>query len=85
MFAWLPVAAVISNKILCVHGGIGANFTNLKQLDAVKRPMLHPMQSEHAALLRDVMWADPTESDMINGIDQLFDCFVSGFHCTFYM
>jgi diadenosine tetraphosphatase ApaH/serine/threonine PP2A family protein phosphatase len=35
MFDWLPLAAVIDDKIVCLHGGIGSTLTSLKQLDEI--------------------------------------------------
>ena len=29
LFDWLPLAAVIDDKIVCLHGGIGSTLLNL--------------------------------------------------------
>jgi protein phosphatase len=67
LFAWLPLAALVDQKILCLHGGIGQHFTSVDQLREVARPLPMPMTSEHAGLLRDVLWADPTDNDLALG------------------
>lgn len=40
VFNWLPLAAVIERKILCVHGGIGQTCHTLGQIRAIRRPVL---------------------------------------------
>jgi serine/threonine-protein phosphatase PP1 catalytic subunit len=34
----MPIAALIDDKILCMHGGISPELHNLDQLKEVKRP-----------------------------------------------
>jgi serine/threonine-protein phosphatase PP1 catalytic subunit len=38
MFNWMPVAALIDDKIFCVHGGLSPELTNLDQLYKIPRP-----------------------------------------------
>jgi serine/threonine-protein phosphatase PP1 catalytic subunit len=54
MFEWLPIAAMIDNRILCVHGGIGPDLHSLEQLRSIKRPLDMPEC--------DLTWADPEPS-----------------------
>eukprot|EP00049_Salpingoeca_infusionum_P003194 m.64365 g.64365 ORF g.64365 m.64365 type:complete len:1340 (-) comp12010_c0_seq4:603-4622(-) len=68
MFGYLPLAAVVENQILCVHGGIGRHFTSLQQIKDIKRPLRVSLQGQHAHVLRDVLWADPTDNDSCLGI-----------------
>ncbi|TKR82089.1 hypothetical protein L596_015863 [Steinernema carpocapsae] len=61
MFAVLPLAAVISKKILCMHGGISPKLESLDDIRAIKRPLDEPNSNELAC---DLLWADPmTEFD----------------------
>jgi serine/threonine-protein phosphatase PP1 catalytic subunit len=56
VFLWLPIAAVISERIFCVHGGISSELTNLSQIGALRRPLDIPSRG----LLSDLLWADPS-------------------------
>lgn len=39
LFEWLPLAAVIDDKIVCLHGGIGSTLLSLEQIEAIQRPL----------------------------------------------
>ncbi|KAK4582103.1 hypothetical protein RGQ29_025321 [Quercus rubra] len=54
-FNCLPVAAVIDEKILCMHGGLSPEMDRLDQIRAIQRPVDVPDQG----LLCDLLWADP--------------------------
>eukprot|EP00330_Aristerostoma_sp_ATCC50986_P005592 CAMPEP_0114587074 /NCGR_PEP_ID=MMETSP0125-20121206/10129_1 /TAXON_ID=485358 ORGANISM="Aristerostoma sp., Strain ATCC 50986" /NCGR_SAMPLE_ID=MMETSP0125 /ASSEMBLY_ACC=CAM_ASM_000245 /LENGTH=216 /DNA_ID=CAMNT_0001782811 /DNA_START=1577 /DNA_END=2227 /DNA_ORIENTATION=+ len=71
-FEWLPLCAVIDNKILCIHGGIGSTLTNLDDVDKLKRPLevIHEVQTPEQQLVVDILWSDPTDSDTELGIQQ---------------
>lgn len=56
VFLYLPLAAVISKRIFCVHGGLSPKLENLDQIRAIKRPLVIP---EHG-MLADLLWADPS-------------------------
>ena len=38
MFNWMPVAAIIDDKIFCIHGGLSPELTSLDQLYKIPRP-----------------------------------------------
>ena len=57
-FNQMPLACLISKKILCVHGGIGPTFTNVSQLTQLKRPI--PDFNE--GLLDTILWSDPVDT-----------------------
>lgn len=54
-FNCLPVAGLIDQKILCMHGGISPDLTNLDQIRTLPRPTDVP----DSGLLCDLLWADP--------------------------
>ena len=37
-FNCLPVAAIIDDKIICMHGGLSPDLTNLEQITRIMRP-----------------------------------------------
>ncbi|OHT15719.1 Serine/threonine-protein phosphatase PP1-2 [Tritrichomonas foetus] len=56
-FDYMPLAAVICDNILCVHGGIGPNMSSLKDISNIKRPIhdfSHPVTES-------LVWSDPTD------------------------
>ncbi|KAL5734623.1 hypothetical protein ACOSP7_032484 [Xanthoceras sorbifolium] len=54
-FNCLPVAALIEEKILCMHGGLSPDLTNLDQIRNLTRPTAVP----DTGLLCDLLWSDP--------------------------
>ncbi len=54
-FEWLPVAAVVANKIFCVHGGLSPRLQTLQQLESLERPA----DPDDTPILSDVLWSDP--------------------------
>lgn len=55
-FNCLPVAALIDDKILCMHGGLSPDLTNLDQIRNLPRPTDIP----DSGLLCDLLWSDPS-------------------------
>eukprot|EP00331_Platyophrya_macrostoma_P029472 CAMPEP_0176445628 /NCGR_PEP_ID=MMETSP0127-20121128/23826_1 /TAXON_ID=938130 /ORGANISM="Platyophrya macrostoma, Strain WH" /LENGTH=297 /DNA_ID=CAMNT_0017831473 /DNA_START=32 /DNA_END=925 /DNA_ORIENTATION=- len=55
-FNCLPVAALIDDKILCMHGGLSPELTKLDQIQRIMRPTEVP----DSGLLCDLVWSDPT-------------------------
>ena len=39
VFDWLPLAAVIDERIVCLHGGIGSTLMVMEQIEAIQRPL----------------------------------------------
>ena len=55
LFNILPITALIGEKILCMHGGLSKELTNINQLKIIKRPTEIPEKG----LLCDLVWSDP--------------------------
>ena len=55
VFNALPIAAVINEKIFCVHGGLSPDLNNFDQIENIKRPTDVPDKG----LLADLLWSDP--------------------------
>ncbi|KAG6668656.1 hypothetical protein CIPAW_01G185800 [Carya illinoinensis] len=56
-FNCLPVAALIDEKILCMHGGLSPDLHNLDQIRNLQRPCEVP----DTGLLCDILWSDPSK------------------------
>ncbi|GER49585.1 serine/threonine-protein phosphatase PP1 [Striga asiatica] len=55
-FNCLPVAALIDEKILCMHGGLSPDLTDMDQIRNLPRPTDIP----DSGLLCDLLWSDPS-------------------------
>lgn len=70
LFEYLPLAAVVDEKIICLHGGIGATLRDVAQIEQLERPLevVHEVQTEKERLVVDILWSDPTDNDRELGI-----------------
>ena len=55
LFNYLPVAAIIDDKILCMHGGLSPELKNIQNIADITRPTDIP----DTGLLCDLLWRDP--------------------------
>jgi len=60
VFNCLPVAAIIDDKIFCVHGGLSPELTSFDQIATILRPTDIP----DTGLLCDLIWSDPERNFM---------------------
>ncbi|XP_031401196.1 serine/threonine-protein phosphatase BSL1 isoform X1 [Punica granatum] len=65
LFNYLPLAALIEKKIICMHGGIGRSIHSVEQIEKLERPITMDAGS---IVLMDLLWSDPTENDSIEGL-----------------
>eukprot|EP00249_Psilotum_nudum_P023895 c29021_g1_i1 orf=551-3595(+) len=65
LFNWLPLAALIEKKIICMHGGIGRSIHHVEQIENLQRPITMEAGS---VVLMDLLWSDPTENDSVEGL-----------------
>ena len=57
-FDCMPLACVLNNSFLAVHGGISPELKTLRDLNAINR-MIEPPRS---GLLCDLLWSDPVDT-----------------------
>lgn len=57
LFDFLPLAALIDNRIFVVHGGLSPNATKLADIKYIDRRQEVP----HEGAMCDLMWSDPME------------------------
>jgi serine/threonine-protein phosphatase PP1 catalytic subunit len=55
VFNWLPVAAIIEQKIFCVHGSLSQHIESLDSIRGLERGVEVPEEG----LLCDLVWSDP--------------------------
>lgn len=56
-FNCMPVAGLVEERILCMHGGISPEMKSLEQIHKILRPSDVP----DSGLICDLLWADPSE------------------------
>ncbi len=54
-FNCLPVAAVVDEKIFCVHGGLSPEHHSMDQI----RRLMRPTDVPDAGIICDLLWSDP--------------------------
>lgn len=54
-FNVLPIVALIEDKILCMHGGLSPELTDLQQIKEIRRPLSVP----DTGIVCDLLWSDP--------------------------
>lgn len=57
-FNCLPLAAVVDEKIFCVHGGLSPEHQSMEQVRKIPRPTDIPDRG----LICDLLWADPDKN-----------------------
>ncbi|OII71152.1 protein phosphatase catalytic subunit [Cryptosporidium andersoni] len=60
IFDYLSLAALIEDRILCVHGGLSPSITNIDEIRSLDRKQEVP----HDGSMCDLLWSDPED---ING------------------
>jgi len=69
-FEWLPIGAVIEDRILCLHGGIGGSINSIRDIEVMDRPLQvaqipsTPIEQQ----VTDMLWSDPSDNDSVQGV-----------------
>eukprot|EP01080_Neovahlkampfia_damariscottae_P007765 gene7765-12235_t len=56
-FNCMPVAAIVDEKIFCMHGGLSPELHNMEQI----RKVIRPTDVPDSGLLCDLLWSDPED------------------------
>jgi serine/threonine-protein phosphatase PP1 catalytic subunit len=54
-FNCLPIAALVEDRILCMHGGLSPDLKNFDQI----RKLYRPSEIPDTGLMCDLLWSDP--------------------------
>lgn len=57
VFDYLTIAALVDNKILCIHGGLSPEIRTIDQIRVIDRKVEIP----HEGAFCDLMWSDPDD------------------------
>ena len=64
VFDQLPIAAIINNKFLCLHGGLSPSVNSVAELYAIDRFAEPPTDGP----LCDILWSDPADESLAVGL-----------------
>lgn len=59
MFDYLPIACIVGDDLLCVHGGLSPCVESVDEIEHLNRFQEIP----HEGAFTDIMWSDPDDED----------------------
>jgi serine/threonine-protein phosphatase PP1 catalytic subunit len=66
MFNYLPICAIIDERILCMHGGLSQEIGN-KGLSYINTRIERPLEIPDNGMMTDLLWADPCDNPLQMG------------------
>lgn len=60
MFNYMPVSALVDERILCMHGGLSPDLTK-KSLNLINTRIQRPCDVPDYGLMCDLLWSDPAD------------------------
>lgn len=74
-FDLLPLAALVGEEVLCIHGGIGENIDSVGDLMGIQKPIIVPPDNVDLKdlgkvdkVVLDALWSDPFEDTYNTGV-----------------
>ena len=68
-FDLLPLACLVGEEVLCIHGGIGSNIESVADLMGIQKPIVVPPDNVDAnelskvdKVILDALWSDPFDN-----------------------
>ena len=80
VFEHLSLAAIVSKRVFCAHGGLSPHVTDLSDLLKVKKPI----DAETCEVAMDVLWADPLPKNMTPDDDSILHMFNHQRNCSVF-
>jgi len=59
LFDYLPLAAIVDNKLFCLHGGLSPDIADISEIRTINRKQEVP----HSGAVCDLLWSDPEEKE----------------------
>ncbi|OHS92768.1 Serine/threonine-protein phosphatase PP1 isozyme 7 [Tritrichomonas foetus] len=56
-FSYIPIAAIIDEYLICVHGGIGPSIKDIHVMKTIEKPVTSFVND----IVAEMLWSDPTE------------------------
>ena len=71
LFEYFPLAAVVQERILCIHSGIGNTIRSVEEIENLQRPIeiVHDPTKREQQIVLDLAWSDPLR-DMNNELSE---------------
>ena len=58
VFSYLPLAVLLNNEYLCIHGGLSPNLFSINQIRAIQKPF----DSFESIIPASILWSDPKDN-----------------------
>ena len=62
MFNYMPVSALVDERILCMHGGLSPDLAQ-KDLSHINTRISRPCDVPDFGLMCDLLWSDPADPE----------------------